>query len=67
MAVQRSCRGIAPLHSINSSERASNEAGTVKPFGGLEVDDVAGARHMVAGDRNDLLSEAILNFVSHLS
>jgi pimeloyl-ACP methyl ester carboxylesterase len=29
----------------------------------LEVFDVAGAGHMVAGDRNDLFNEGVINFL----
>jgi pimeloyl-ACP methyl ester carboxylesterase len=31
-----------------------------------EIEDVSGARHMVAGDRNDVFAEAVANFLARL-
>jgi len=36
-------------------------------FPGVEFIDVQGAGHMVAGDRNDLFADAVLNFLARQS
>lgn len=70
-AFQDSLQGLTlPIHLIRGrlSELVSREAAEafVAPLANARFTDVAGASHMVAGDRNDAFLDAVVDFLERL-